>query len=103
MTAAIVIVRDRSHERSRSCAPSSSSRPEASSIFVNALMSAPAQNSAGFGEARIIALTAGSASIASHALPSSAITSGEIELAGALSSHTIAYSPRVSSLTLAFS
>ena len=67
-------------------------------------MSAPAQNSAGFGEARIIALIAGSASIASHALRErSAITSGETEFIGALSSHAIAYSPRVSSLTVAFS
>ena len=66
-------------------------------------MSAPAQNSAGLGEARIIALTSGSASIAAHALPSPSTTSGEIELAGGLSSQTIAYSPRVSSLTPAFS
>ena len=55
LTAAIVITRERSHERNRPCARSSSSRPPASSIFVNALMSAPAQNSAGFGEATIIA------------------------------------------------
>ena len=55
LTAAIVIIRERSHERNRPCARSSSSRPPASSIFVNALMSAPAQNSAGFGEATIIA------------------------------------------------
>ena len=53
----------------QACAPSSSSRPDASSIFVNALMSAPAQNSAGFGEARISACTDGSPSAASHALP----------------------------------
>src|SRR5215210_1875319 len=86
LTAAMVMVRERSHERSRSCAPSSSSRPELSSILVKALMSAPAQNRAGLGEARIIALTSGSASIASHAVRSSPMTSGEIELAGGLSS-----------------
>ena len=57
------------------------SRPELSSIFVKALMSAPAQNSAGLGEARIIALTSGFASIASHAVRSWAMTSGEIEFA----------------------
>ena len=66
-------------------------------------MSAPAQNSAGFGEARMNALISGLPSTSAHALPRSAMTSGEIELAGALSSHAIAYSPRVSSLTLAFS
>ena len=61
LTAAMVIVLERSQSRSSACAESSSSRPAASSIFVNALMSAPAQNSAGLGEARIIALISGAA------------------------------------------
>ena len=90
LTAAIVIVRDCSQDRRSECAPSSSSRPDASSIFVNALMSAPAQNSAGFGEARISACTDGSPSAASHAFFSPSTTSGEIELAGGLSSHATA-------------
>ena len=97
LTAAIVITRERSHERNSPCARSSSSRPPASSIFVNALMSAPAQNSAGFGEATIIAFALPSTS--SHAVSSASITSGESELAGGLSSHRIATSPRRSSLT----
>ena len=90
LTAAIVITRERSQERNSPCARSSSSRPPASSIFVNALMSAPAQNSAGFGEARIKACTDGSPSAASHAIFSPSTTSGEIELAGGLSSHATA-------------
>ena len=73
--------------------------PPASSICVNALMSAPAQNSAGFGEARIIARTSPEPSIAFQAVSSASITVGEIEFAGGLSSHTIAISPRVSSFT----
>ena len=55
LTAAIVIVRERSNERSSACARSSISRPAAASICVNALMSAPAQNSVGLGEATITA------------------------------------------------
>ena len=57
-------------------------------------MSAPAQNSAGFGEARIIACAAGSPSAASQACSSPSTTSGEIEFAGGLSSHATASSPR---------
>ena len=60
-------------------------------------MSAPAQNSAGFGEATIIARAEPSISL--HAFSSASITGGESELAGGLSSQTIATSPRVSSLT----
>jgi hypothetical protein len=66
-------------------------------------MSAPAQKIAGFGEARSIARTSPPASIASQAAASSSITAGESELAGGLSSQTIASSPRVSSLTRASS
>ena len=62
-------------------------------------MSAPAQNSAGFGEARTIAFTSSAASTASQAVSSASITAGESEFAGGLSSHRIATSPRVSSLT----
>src|SRR6185295_6860627 len=53
----MVMIRDLSQSRNSSCARLSRSRPPASSSEVNALMSAPAQNSAGFGEAMIIAFT----------------------------------------------
>ena len=61
-------------------------------------MSAPAQNSAGFGEAMIIAFTP-PPSIDFHAFSSASISSGASELAGGLSSQRIATSSRVSSLT----
>jgi hypothetical protein len=96
-TAAIVITRERSHVRNSACARSDSSRPPVSSIFVNALMSAPAQNSAGFGEATIIARALPSRS--PHACSSPSITAGASELAGGLSSQTTATSPRRSSFT----
>ena len=102
LTAAIVIVRERSNDRSSRCPRSSSSLPPASSIWVNALMSAPAQNSAGFGEAMMIALT--SSSTSRQAASSASITWGESEFAGGLSSHSTATSsPRRSSLTTAVS
>ena len=67
LTAAIVIdarpLPARAAARARA---SSSSRPPASSIFVNALMSAPAQNSVGFGEAMTSACTAASPSTGSQ-------------------------------------
>src|SRR5215218_300065 len=101
-TAAIVIVRERSNERSSAWLRSNSSFPPDASICVNALMSAPAQNSAGFGEATITALTLPSTS--RHAASSASITCGESEFAGGLSSHSTATSsPRRSSLTGAFS
>jgi hypothetical protein len=61
-------------------------------------MSAPAQNSAGFGEATIIARTS-PPWMASQAFCKPSITCGASELAGGLSSQRIAVSPRVSSLT----
>jgi hypothetical protein len=101
-TAAIVIVRERSNERSSSCARSSMPLPPDASICVNALMSAPAQNNAGFGDATMTALTLPSASF--QAASSASITCGESEFAGGLSSHrTATSSPRRSSLTGAFS
>ena len=78
--------------------PSSSSLPPAASIFVNALMSAPAQNSIGFAEANTSARTELPVT-ASHTFWSAWTTSGAIEFAGGLSSHAIATSPRVSSFT----
>ena len=60
-------------------------------------MSAPAENSAGFGEATIIARA--EPSISFHARSSASTTVGASELAGGLSSQRIATSPRVSSLT----
>ena len=98
----MVMIRDFSQSRNSSCARLSSSRPPASSSEVNALMSAPAQNSAGFGEAMIIAFTP-PPSIDRQAFSSASITCGASELAGGLSSHRIAISPRVSSLTGALS
>ena len=75
-------------------APGRPPRPSA----VNDLMSAPAQNSAGFGEARMTAPTLPSTS--RQACSSASITAGESELAGGLSSHrTATSSPRRSSLT----
>ena len=77
---------------------SSMSRPAAASIFVKALMSAPAQNSVGFGEATTTAATCPSSS--AHARSNASMTSGASELAGGLSSHSTATSsPRRSSLT----
>ena len=73
-------------------------RPESASHVVNALMSAPAQNSVGFGEASTIA-RAPRPTRSSHARASASIVSGESELAGGLSSQTTATSPRRSSLT----
>ena len=68
---------------------SSMSRPAAASICVKALMSAPAQNSVGFGEATTTAATCPSSSVPRRArAPRS--TSGESELAGGLSSHSTA-------------
>jgi hypothetical protein len=98
LTAAIVIVRERSKERSSAWARSSSSRAPASSIPANALMSAPAQNSAGLGEAMTTAPTAPWTS--PQARSSASITAGARELAGGLSSHrTATSSRRRSSLT----
>ena len=65
-------------------------------------MSAPAQNSVGFGEATITAPALSSTSL--QAVSSASITAGAIELAGGLSSQRIATSsPRRSSLTTACS
>ena len=65
-------------------------------------MSAPAQNSAGLGDATITALALPSTS--PHAASSASITCGESEFAGGLSSHSTAMSsPRRSSFTGAVS
>ncbi len=88
-TAAIVTSRERSMSRRRPCICSSSSRPAAASILVNALMSAPAQNSIGLAEAKISARTPRETAT-SHTLRSAATTSGEIELAGGRSSQAMA-------------
>jgi hypothetical protein len=69
---------------------------------VNALMSAPAEKSAGFGDATTTARALPSTSPHARWRPSS--TSGEREFAGALSSHSTATSsPRRSSFTTACS
>ena len=65
-------------------------------------MSAPAQNSAGFGEAMITARAVPSTCL--QAASSASMTCGESEFAGGLSSHSTAMSsPRRSSLTGAVS
>ena len=86
----MVTVEDFSNARSVPCPSSISSRPPASSIFVNALMSAPAQNSSGLAEAKISARIASSPSTASHTDAIALMTSGDSELAGGLFSHAIA-------------
>jgi hypothetical protein len=78
---------------------SSSCFPAEASIVVNALMSAPAQNSIGLAEAKTSARTSPPPVTASHTFCSACTTSGAIELAGGRSSQAIAMSPRVSSLT----
>ena len=100
LTAAIVAIAGGLHRAQQARASSSSSSlPAAASIFVNALMSAPAQNSIGFAEAMTSARIVPARSTSSHTLRSAATDSGEIEFAGGLSSQAIAISPRVSSLT----
>jgi hypothetical protein len=65
-------------------------------------MSAPAENSAGLGEAMITAAAPPSTSL--QAFSSDSTTAGESEFAGGLSSHSTAMpSSRRSSLTGAFS
>ena len=73
-------------------------RPLVSSICVNALMSAPAQNSSGLEEAMTSARTPEPLTC-SQTLPRSSITYGAIEFIRPLASQAIATSPRVSSLT----
>ena len=62
-------------------------------------MSAPAENSSGFEEAMTSARDAARRWTFSQTVARSSMTCGEIEFIGALASHAIATSPRVSSLT----
>ena len=73
--------------------------PAAASIDVNALMSAPAQNSIGLAEANTSERTLSDALTSSHIFTSACTTSGEIEFAGGRSSHAIAIRSRSSSFT----
>ena len=59
LTAAIVVIADCSHSRESAWMRSRCARPESASHLVKALMSAPAQNSAGLAEASTIARAAG--------------------------------------------
>ena len=77
-----------------------SSSPPASSIWVNALMSAPAEKTTGIEEAITIAPISPAALTCSQTVPRSLITCGEIAFIGGLASQAIATSPRVSSLTV---
>ena len=95
LTAAIVTVGDFSMPVIRPWPASISSGPSLDgSIFVNSLMSAPAENVKMFDEATTTARALPSSSFQSSA--SSRITCGESGLAGGRLSHTIAMSPRVS-------
>ena len=98
LTAAIVTIPERSISRSSPCVSSSSVRPAASSMVVNALMSAPALNSIGFVEAKTSACVPFSLTVA-HTLARSSTTCGEIEFIGPFASQAIVTpSPRDSSL-----
>ena len=78
---------------------STSSRPSSSGfIFVNSLMSAPAENVKMFEEAKTSARTLPSTSC--HRSASSRMTCGESGLAGGRLSHAMPMSPRVSSSTV---
>jgi hypothetical protein len=88
LTAAIVTVRDCSMSRSSACMSSSSWRPDDSSIFVNALMSAPAQKSSGLALAKMSAGTLPPTSAQTSL--SACSVSGDSELAGGLFSQAIA-------------
>jgi hypothetical protein len=102
LTAAIVITDERSHSRPSAWIFSRWSRPESMSQDVNALMSAPAQNSVGFGEASTIA-RAPRPTRSSQAVRNASMTAGAREFAGGLSSQITATSPRMSSFTAAVS
>ena len=91
--------RERSISRSSPCIRSSSACPPASSIVVNALMSAPAQNSIGLAEANTSDRARPASVTSRQSFASASTTSGAIEFAGGRSSHAIALSPRDSSLT----
>ena len=85
--------------RMKACADSSSSAPSASAdIFVNSLMSAPAQNVKMFDEASTSARTL--PSTFSQRSISSRTACGESGFAGGRLSHAIAMSSRVSSSTV---
>jgi hypothetical protein len=100
LTAATVETRLSPIERSSAWPESISSRPPASSIDVNALMSAPAENTTGFDDATTSARISPPAVTLSQTVPRSLITCGEIAFIGGFASHAIATSPRVSSFTV---
>src|SRR5680860_706332 len=100
LTAAIVAVLSVPNSRSSAWAVCSNSSPPPSSIWVKALMSAPAEKTTGIEEATTIAPISSEALTRSQTLPRSRITSGEIAFIGTLASQAIATSPRVSSLTV---
>ena len=99
LTAAIVAMPSVPNSRSSAWPSSISSLPPASSIFVNALMSAPAEKTSGIEEATTIAWIESSALSFSQTVRRSTITCGLIEFIGRLASQAIATPPsRVSSL-----
>jgi hypothetical protein len=76
------------------------SRPVLASSWVNDLMSAPAQNTCGFADAMTSARTVPPSRTCSQTRRRSSTTFGESAFIGGLSSHAIAISPRVSSVTV---
>ena len=101
LTAAMVTIGEFSHSRASAWISSRCARPDSASHSVKALMSAPAQNSAGFADASTIARARPCSS--SQAVRSAAIVAGASEFAGGFCSHTTATRPRRSSLTIASS
>ena len=100
LTAAIVAIPERSISRSSPCAPPMNSFPLLASSCVNALMSAPAQNTCGLADARTSARTVPPSRTWFHTRRRSSTTFGDSAFIGGLSSHAIAMSPRVSSVTV---
>ncbi len=101
LTAAIVTVRDFSIEVMKPWANSSMALPSSSGfIFVNSLMSAPAENVKMFDDATTTARSF--PSILPHRSPSSLRTCGDSGLAGGRLSHRMPVSPRVSSAIVSY-
>ena len=100
LTAAIVETRFWPRSRRSAWPEWISSSPPASSICVNALMSAPAENTSGFAEAITIAPMSPDDLTFSQTVPRSLTTCGETAFIIPFASQAIATSPRVSSLTV---
>ena len=100
LTAAIVTIRPLPSSRSRLCPPEEISAPFSGSVCVNALMSAPAENTTGTVEQTTIAWTSPASLRRFQTVPRSSISCGEIAFMGGFASQAIATSPRVSTFTV---